>query len=648
MTEEKKKKEARPYFIKRRPQKAAGESSPKQTAELKKTAEPSARTEGKKAAFPKRPIKKQAKNQESVRVSPQRSEKKTAPISQIKPKRSAPAKRGDAKKLRVFFLGGLQEIGKNMCVLEYGDDLLIIDSGIAFPDEEMPGVDLVIPDITYIEQNSHKVKGILLTHGHEDHIGGVPYLLKTVNAPVYGTALTLGILKNKLNEFRLPKKPDLRTVESGSILELGVFTAEFIHVNHSIPGASALSITTPHGVVFHTGDFKLDVSPIDGHMMDIGRIAAIGDRGVLLMLGESTNAEREGYTPSERRVGGSLEQLFTKYPDRRLLIATFSSNVHRVQQIIDTSVRHNRRVVVFGRSMTAVVKAAVELGYIKAPEGTIIEPQEMKRFREEELTLLTTGSQGEPMSALYRMAFSEHDRVKLTSRDVVVLSSSAIPGNEKLIGKIVNALVKNGIRVENDSSIEGIHVSGHACSEELKLMLALLRPQYFMPIHGEPRHLFAHKEIAEFMGIEPKNIFLGENGFVLELDRRSAKWGNPVPAGRVLVDGSGVGDVGSAVLRDRLLLSEDGIIAVVATVAPRDGLIFAGPEIITRGFVYVKEAEKLMHDIKALAERTLTEDLDRGIGDFGSLKNNLKDELSRFLFQKTKRRPMVLPILLSV
>lgn len=567
------------------------------------------------------------------------------PLSEKKNKKSTDTQR---KKLRVFFLGGLSEIGKNMCVLEYGDDLLIIDSGIAFPDEEMPGVDLVIPDITYIEENAHKVKGILLTHGHEDHIGGVPYVLKKISAPVYGTALTLGILKNKLSEFRLPKKADLRTVSAGTTLSLGAFFAEFIHVNHSIPDACAIAIKTPVGTVFHTGDFKLDVSPIGGRMMDIGRISAIGDSGVLLMLGESTNAEREGYTPSERRVGSSLEQLFNKYPDRRLLVATFSSNVHRIQQIVDASVRHNRRVVVFGRSMTAVVRAALELGYIEAPEGTFIEPQEMKRFRPEELTLLTTGSQGEPMSALSRMAFGEHDRVRLSSRDVVVLSSSAIPGNEKLIGKIVNALVKNGIRVENDGSIEGIHVSGHACSEELKLMLALVRPTYFMPIHGEPRHLFAHKEIAEMMGIEPKNIFIGDNGSVLELDKKSCRWGNPVPAGRVLVDGSGIGDVGSAVLRDRLLLAEDGIIAVVATVALRDRLVFAGPEIISRGFVYVKEAEKLMSEISALSEQTLSEALELGVRDLNELKSRIKDELSHFLFKRTKRRPMILPILLTV
>ena len=551
-------------------------------------------------------------------------------------------------KLRVAFLGGLHEIGKNMCMLEYGNDILVVDAGIAFPDEEMPGVDLVIPDISYLTENRSRVRGIILTHGHEDHIGAVPYVLRELAVPVYGTALTLGILGNKLSEFKLPKKPDLRPVKAGDVLSLGVFSVELIHVNHSIPDALAFAIRTPHGIVFHTGDFKLDVSPIDGQMMDIGRIADIGREGVLLLLSESTNAERVGYTPSERRVGGSLEHLFLKYPDRRMVIATFSSNVHRVQQIMDASARHGRRVVVFGRSMTNVVGAAVELGYISVPEGTIIQPAEMKRFKPEELTILTTGSQGEPMSALSRMAFGEHDRVSLTSRDVVVLSAKAIPGNEKLVGKIINALVGAGIRVENDDSIEDIHVSGHACSEELKLMLALTRPTYFMPIHGEVRHLFAHKEIAEFMGIPSENIFLSQNGRVLELDRRSAAFAGSIPAGRVLVDGAGVGDVGASVLRDRILLSEDGLIAVVATVDRHEGLLMSGPEVVSRGFVYVKESEALLDEVRLYAANTLVELLDRHVKDANQIKNVLRDELSRMLYKKTGRRPMVLPILLDL
>lgn len=631
------------YFVAPSPKKAA---PARRSGESKAAAGRTSAAKGEKAT---------AAGKREGSTSEKAASGKTAAASAAPRRATGKAAGGSAKvsetprqKLRVMFLGGLGEIGKNMCAIEYGRDIIVIDAGIAFPDEEMPGVDLVIPDITYLVENASRVRGILLTHGHEDHIGGVPYVLRELHVPVYGTALTLGILKNKLDEMRLPKKPDLRTVTAGDVLSLGALSAEFIHVNHSIPDASAIAIRTPVGTVFHTGDYKLDVSPIGGHMMDVGRISEIGREGVLLLLGESTNAERVGYTPSERRVGNSLEHLFMKYPDRRLVVATFSSNVHRVQQIIDASERHGRHVVVFGRSMTNVVGAAVELGYITAPEGTIIGPQDMRRYKPEQLTLLTTGSQGEPMSALYRMAFGAHDRVTLTSSDVVVLSSSAIPGNEKLIGKIINALVAGGIRVENDDSIEDIHVSGHACSEELKFMLALTRPKYFMPIHGEARHLYAHKGIAEFMGIEPKNIFLGENGRVLELDKKSAKWGESVPAGRVLIDGSGIGDVGATVLRDRKLLSEDGLIAVVATVDREEGLLLSGPEIVSRGFVYVKEAERLMDEIRSEAKRTLSYLLDRGTADWNEIKNTLRDELSRLLFKKTKRRPMILPIIMDL
>lgn len=591
---------------------------------------------------------KKPKKESNISAKKQEKVKKTAQ-NEPKTERKAPARTPAPKhKLRVSFLGGLHEIGKNMCLLEYGQDIILIDAGVAFPDEEMPGVDLVIPDITYLRENADRVRAILLTHGHEDHIGGVPYVLRELRVPVYGTRLTLGILGHKLDEIKLPKKPDLRPVEAGDTLTLGAFTVELIHVNHSIPDALAFAVRTPIGTVVHTGDFKLDVSPIDGQMMDVGRLAELGREGVTLLLSESTNAERVGYTPSERRVANSLEHLFLKYPDRRMVVATFSSNVHRVQQIVDASARHGRRVVVFGRSMTNVVGAAAELGYITVPEGTIIPPQEMRRYRPEELTILTTGSQGEPMSALSRMAFGEHDRVTLTSRDVVVLSAKAIPGNEKLVGKIINALVLAGIRVENDDSIEDIHVSGHACSEELKLMLALTRPRFFMPIHGEARHLYAHKSIAEFMGIPGENVFLGENGRVLELDGKTAKWRGTIPSGCVMIDGSGIGDVGAAVLRDRRLLSEDGLIAVVATLDRTEGLLMSGPEIVSRGFVYMKESGKLMDEVRSYAAHSLQEMLDRGITDFNELKTTLRDELSRLLFKKTRRRPMVLPILLDL
>ena len=550
-------------------------------------------------------------------------------------------------KVKVMLLGGLHEIGKNLTVIEYEDHMIIIDCGLAFPDDDMLGVDLVIPDITYLEKNAEKIHGILITHGHEDHIGAIPYFLRSINVPIYGTPLTLGILKRKLEEFSLLKKADLRPVIAGDIINLGVFKAEFIHVNHSIADACSIAIKTPAGTIFHTGDFKLDVSPIDGKMIDLTRIGEIGNEGVTLMLGESTNAERQGFTPSEKNVGKSLESIFSNNKDKRIIIATFSSNVHRVQQILDASVRHGRKVAIIGRSMINVVGAASELDYIDVPEGTIIDIKDIKRYNHENLTLITTGSQGEPMSALYRMAFSEHDKVKLGAKDLVVLSSSPIPGNEKLVGKIVNALVKSGIKVVNDS-VADVHVSGHACSEELKLMLALVKPKFFMPIHGEVKHLYAHKDIAEFMGIPPKNIFIGENGMVLELDKRSTKWNGTVQSGRVLIDGSGVGDVGNIVLRDRKLLSQDGLIVVVATVDIQEGLLISGPDVVSRGFVYVRESEALMEEIRKKAQNTINDALYDGVRDWTELKNAVRDELGKLLYNKTKRKPMILPVIMNL
>jgi len=550
-------------------------------------------------------------------------------------------------KLSVISLGGLQEIGKNMTVIEYGEDIVVIDAGMGFPDEEMPGVDLVIPDISYLVKNAHKIRGILITHGHEDHIGAVPYLLQSINVPIYGTRLSLGIIEGRLDENPPPFEPELYTVEAGDVINLGVFKAEFVHVNHSIADACAISLKTPVGTVFHTGDFKLDVSPIDGKMMDITRIGEIGKAGVELLLCESTNAERSGYTPSERTVGSSLERIFAQYGDRRLIIATFSSNVHRVQQIINASANHGRKVAVLGRSMVNVIGAAAELGYMDLPDGVLIDVGDIKRYRPEEVTLITTGSQGEPMSALYRIAFGEHDRVRISARDVVILSSSAIPGNEKLVGKIINALVKNGVKVVNDST-EDVHVSGHACSEELKLMMALTKPKYFMPIHGEYRHLYANKDLAEFMGIPAENIFVSEIGKVLEIDRRTAGFNGTVPAGKVLVDGSGVGDIGSVVLRDRKHLSEDGLVVVVATVDMDGGYIISGPDIVSRGFVYVKESEQLMKETKRIAESSLEKSLSRHSGDYAYIKAQLKDELAKFIYKETKRKPMILPVIMSV
>ena len=552
----------------------------------------------------------------------------------------------NTQKLKVMMLGGLNEIGKNLSVIEYGDNIIIIDCGIAFPDEDMPGIDLIIPDFTYLEKNFDKIKGILITHGHEDHIGAIPYLLKELNVPVYGTKLTLGILENKLAEHKLLGSRQLITVEAGTIVSLGVFKAEFIRVNHSIADACCIAVTTPVGVVLHTGDFKLDVSPVAGEMMDLTRIGEYGRQGVLLMMCESTNVERGGFTPSERKVGFSLDNIFMQNHHRRIIIATFSSNVHRVQQIINTSVKFGRKVAITGRSMINVVGAATRLGYMDVPENVLIDISELGRYPQEMITIITTGSQGEPMSALYRMAFSDHNQVSLTSQDLVVLSSHAIPGNEKLVGRVINEMYRRGVNVYHDD--DEVHVSGHACQEELKLMHALVKPKFFMPIHGEYRHLMQHKELAEFMGMDPKNIFVCDNGHVLELDRDSCKRGTPVPAGKTLVDGYGVGDVGNIVLRDRRHLAQDGLIVVVATVDIDQNVLISGPDIISRGFVYVRESEELMVEAKEIARNMLTDMLDSGITEWTQLKQNTKDALSKFLYSKTKRRPMILPVIMNV
>ena len=599
-------------------------------AKSEKTAKPAG---GKRVPAPK-PVPAAAA--EGKRKSGALSEKKkSATPSAVKGKRGA---------VRVIPLGGLEEIGKNVTVIETDEDMILVDCGMGFPDEDMFGVDLVIPDFTYVERNQAKLRGIFLTHGHEDHIGGVPYLLRQLHTPVYGTRLTLGILEKKLEEIRPLKKPDLRRVEAGERVRAGGLTVEFIHVNHSIADSCALAIDTPAGKIVHSGDFKLDVSPIDGQMMDLTRLGELGREGVELLLCESTNAERSGFTPSERVVGGSLEQIFAANKDKRLVVATFSSNVHRVQQIINASVRYGRRVAVLGRSMVTVIGAATELGYMDVPKGTLIDVSEIKRFKPEQLTLITTGSQGEPMSALYRMAFGEHDRVKLGSGDLVVLSASAIPGNEKLVGKIVNALVKGGISVMGDNNMH-VHVSGHACGEELKLMHALVRPKYFMPVHGESRHLHAHKQLAEYMGMPPSSIFVSEIGKVLELKGGTASFAGTVPAGRVLVDGSGVGDVRAVVLRDRKSLAEEGLIVAVASLDALSGQLISGPDLISRGFVYVKESGDLMEEARAVTKQSLEYALGRGITDHMELKSIASAELSRFLFKMTKRKPMVLVVI---
>ena len=557
------------------------------------------------------------------------------------------AKSKNNAKLKIIPLGGLGEIGKNITALEYENDIIVVDCGLGFPDDDMLGVDLVIPDVSYLEKNIEKVRGFVLTHGHEDHIGALPYVLKTVNAPVFGTRLAVGIVANKLTEHIFTEKPQLNAVEAGDVVKLGVFSVEFVRVNHSIADACALSIKTPHGIIFFSGDFKLDLTPVEGKIMDIPRIAEIGKHGVTMLLCESTNVERPGYTPSEKTVGRSLDGILVQHADKRVIIATFSSNVHRVQQIINASAAHGRKVAVTGRSMINIVNTAIELGYMNVPDGTLIDITEIKRFRDNQLTIITTGSQGEPMSALHRMAFSDHDKVQLCPNDLVVISANPIPGNEKFVGNIINELFRKGVNVLYDA-LADVHVSGHACQEELKLMHALTKPKYFMPVHGEHRHLITHKNLAVEMGMQENHIFIPEIGKVLEIDRDGARWGGSVPSGKILVDGYGVGDVGNIVLRDRRHLSQDGIIVVVVTVDINERLLLSGPDIISRGFVYVREAEELLDEARAIARDTLLDCLEDNITDWAELKVCVKDNLSKFLYQKTKRKPMVLPVIMNI
>ena len=551
-------------------------------------------------------------------------------------------------KLKIAMLGGLYEIGKNLAVIEYEGEILVVDCGLGFPDDDMLGIDLVIPDITYLVENQDKIKGILLTHAHEDHIGALPYVLQQISPPVYGTPLTIGILNVKLKEHTYEIEPDLHVVRAGQRIKLGCFEVEFINVNHSIPDAVCFAIKTPLGMIIHSGDFKIDLTPVDSPMIDLPRIGELGNEGVLLLMCESTNAERPGYTPSERMVGASLDSIFFKNADKRISIATFSSNVHRVQQIINTSEKYGRKVVINGRSMQNIVSVAMELGYMHAAEGTLIDIVDIKKYNPEQLTIVCTGSQGEPMSSLYRMAFSDHSRIELSTNDVVVISANAIPGNEKLVNNIINELFRKGVSVIYDAVVSDVHVSGHACQEELKTMHALTKPKYFMPIHGEYKHLATHRNLALFLGEKPENIFLSEIGRVLEIDSKGARWGGTVPSGRVLVDGYGVGDVGSIVLRDRRHLSQDGIIVVTAAVDAGTGLLLSGPELFSRGFVYVREAEEMMDELRDMAAGIIEEYYDHGDTDFNTMKNRIKDETAKYIAQKTKRKPMILPIIMEI
>ena len=568
-----------------------------------------------------------------------------APQGQNRGRRGRP--KAPVTPVRLTMLGGMNEIGKNITLFEYGDDAFLIDCGMAFPDDEMLGVDIVLPDFTYVEKNRDRIKGIVITHGHEDHIGGLPYLLGRVNLPLYGTRLTLALVESKLKEHGLSGKVKLNVVQPGDVVRFGKVSVEFINVNHSIPDAVALGIHTPIGNVVHTGDFKIDTTPILGNMIDLARFGALGNEGVLALLADSTNAERPGYTPSERVVGESFANLFKKAENKRIIIATFSSNIHRIQQIIDAAVKDNRKVAVSGRSMINVVGIATELGYLTVPDGVIIDIDTINRYPKDKVILITTGSQGEPMSALTRMAFSDHRKVEVGPEDYIIISATPIPGNEKMVGRVVDELMKRGCEVVYERMYD-VHVSGHACQGELKIIHGLTRPKFFIPVHGEQKHLQKHAALARSMGMDPKNVLIGDIGKVVEITPDKMEVVGSVQAGRILVDGLGVGDVGSIVLRDRKHLAEDGLIVVVATIDPEAGEVVAGPDIVSRGFVYVRESEKLIDDAKAIARNVLESCCREHAYDWTTMKGKVRDELSHMLFQKTKRSPMILPIIMDV
>lgn len=549
--------------------------------------------------------------------------------------------------VKIIPLGGLNEIGKNFTVIECSNDMFVIDCGLAFPDSEMPGVDIVIPDFSYVEKNQEKLRGVVLTHGHEDHIGGLPYFLKKFNVPVYGTRLTLGLVEGKLKEHGLLGTVKLNVVTPRQTVKLGCMAVEFIRVNHSIPDAVGMAIHTPAGVLIHTGDFKVDYTPIEGGIIDLSRFAELGNKGVLALMADSTNAERPGYTMSERKVGESFVKLFNKAEGKRIIIATFASNVHRVQQIINNAVTHGRKVAVSGRSMVNVISKGIELGYLKVPDGVLVDIDTISRYAPEKMVIVTTGSQGEPMSALTRMSANEHRNVTITPMDFIIISANPIPGNEKYVTKVVNDLMRLGAEVIYESMYE-VHVSGHACQEEQKLLLSITKPKFFIPVHGEYKHLMKHRDTALSVGIPESNIIIADIGNVIETDGVDMKITGQVPAGKVLVDGLGVGDVGAIVLRDRKHLAQDGLIIAVATIDRASGDILAGPDVVSRGFVYVRESEELMTEAQKLLTETLQDCLDRNMKDWNTIKGRMKDNLSDFIFTKTKRSPMILPIIMEL
>lgn len=548
--------------------------------------------------------------------------------------------------LKIAFLGGLNEIGKNLTVFECNDDIIILDCGMAFPDGDMLGVDLVIPDFTYLEQNKDRVKGIVITHGHEDHIGGLPYLLSKVNVPIYGTRLTVGLIENKLKEHSLDKV-SLYAVDAGGTIKLGCFSVELIHVNHSIPDAVGVAIHSPAGTVVHTGDFKIDCTPMSGGMIDLSRFAQLGDKGVLALMADSTNASRAGFTATEQTVADSFDTLFRRAKHSRIIIATFASNISRVQQIINCAKKFDRKVAFSGRSMVNYMNVAKELGYLQVPDNIIIDIDALKDYPMDKIVLVTTGSQGEPMSALSRMAYSDHRKVSVGAGDFIIISANPIPGNERTVGNVVDELLKRGCEVVHESMYE-VHVSGHACQEELKILHSLVKPKYFIPVHGEQKHLRKHMDLALSLGMKRQNIFIGDIGKVVELSDDYMKEVAPVPAGKVFVDGLGVGDVGSIVLRDRKHLGQDGLIIIVASLDVYDGHVISGPDIVSRGFVYVRESEDLLDEVRARALEILEDCAARNIHEWGTIKNKIKDDVAKLILQRTRRSPMILPILMEV
>ncbi len=608
----------------------------------KKTTSPGKTVKGeeKKASVKRKTKAKESPQKKKSEKTPSKSEQGLMKKNQKKPSEG----KREGKFLRVIPLGGLQEIGKNMTLLEYGDEIIIIDCGLSFPDDEMFGIDIVIPDFNYLIANSEKIKGLFITHGHEDHIGAIPYLLKNLRVPIYATTFTAGLINNKLEEHGI--KGPLHRIAPGSKTRVGSFKVEAIRTTHSIADCVCLCIDTPVGKVFHTGDFKIDYTPVDGEPIDLGKLAEVGSKGVLLLMADSTNATRPGFTRSEKKVGAALENIF-RHSRSRIIVATFSSNVHRIQKIVDNAVKFGRKVAVSGRSMVNNVSLAIELGYLKVPQGVLLDIHKTQKIPDHELVIITTGSQGEPMSALSRMANSEHKAIQIKAKDQIILSSVPIPGNEKLVSNVVNKLFEKGAEVIY-SDIADTHVSGHACEEELKLIQSLLRPKYFMPVHGEFRHLKAHGNIAMDLGLPESNLFFLENGDALQLGKRSAKKLEKVAkAGAVMVDGLGVGDVGNIVLRDRQMLSESGLIIVVATVNRGEKIIISGPDIISRGFIYVRENEDLMEQAKEVAEKAIIQSFEQNSKDWDALKNQVRTNLRRFIYSNTKRSPVILPIFME-